>query len=82
MRGGSAGFMTMMALPWALRWVFNYNLTYGSLAGVMIALIFFYLIGLGMVTGAQLNAALANATENGLRGGPGSGKDNQEFTDT
>jgi membrane protein len=34
----------------------------------MVALIFFYLIGLGMVTGAQLNAALANAHENGLRG--------------
>lgn len=44
----------------------NYNLTYGSLAGVMISLIFFYLIGLGMVTGAHLNAALANARENGL----------------
>ena len=45
----------------------DYDLTYGSLAGVMVALIFFYLIGLGMVTGAQLNAALANATENGIR---------------
>lgn len=45
----------------------NYDLTYGSLAGVMIALIFFYLIGLGMVSGAQLNAALANAEENGLK---------------
>jgi membrane protein len=33
----------------------------------MVALIFFYLIGLGMVTGAQLNAALANAHENGLK---------------
>ena len=34
----------------------------------MVALIFFYLIGLGMVTGAQLNAALANHHENGLKG--------------
>ena len=33
----------------------------------MVALIFFYLIGLGMVIGAQLNAALANARENGLK---------------
>lgn len=54
-------------LPWFLATVTNYDLTYGSLAGVMVALIFFYLIGLGMVTGAQLNAALANATENGLK---------------
>lgn len=44
----------------------SYDLTYGSLAGVMITLIFFYLIGLGLVTGAQLNAALANADANGL----------------
>jgi membrane protein len=36
----------------------------------MVALIFFYLIGLGMVTGAQLNAALANAHENGLKDAP------------
>ena len=30
-------------------------------------LIFFYLIGLGMVSGAQLNAALANAGKDGLK---------------
>ncbi len=48
----------------------NYNLTYGSLAGVMVALIFFYLIGLGMVTGAQLNAALANTNRAGPENGP------------
>lgn len=54
-------------LPWFVTSMADYDLTYGSLAGVMVALIFFYLIGLGMVTGAQLNAALANAAENGLR---------------
>lgn len=54
-------------LPWFLSSVSNYDLTYGSLAGVMVALIFFYLIGLGLVSGAQLNAALANRHENGLR---------------
>jgi membrane protein len=58
-----------MVLPWFVSSMTDYDLTYGSLAGVMIALIFFYLVGLGMVTGAQLNAALANATENGLRNG-------------
>jgi membrane protein len=55
-------------LPWFVSSMANYDLTYGSLAGVMVALIFFYLIGLGMVTGAQLNAALANATEIALQG--------------
>ena len=54
-------------LPLFLAKVAHYNLTYGSLAGVMVALIFFYLIGLGMVSGAQLNAALANAGKDGLR---------------
>ena len=52
-----------IALPWSLRSVFNYSLTYGSLAGVMITLFFFWLVGLGMVFGAELNAALAETPE-------------------
>lgn len=47
------------ALPFFLTNFTNYSLTYGSLAGVMISLIFFFLIGLGMVIGAELNAAIA-----------------------
>ncbi len=54
-------------IPFFVMQVSHYDITYGSLAGVMIALIFFYLIGLGLVSGAQLNAALANAHENGLK---------------
>ena len=52
-----------MLLPDALRLFFTYDLTYGSLAGVMIALFFFWLVGLGMVIGAELNAALAESPE-------------------
>jgi membrane protein len=52
-----------ISLPPLLRTVFSYNLTYGSLAGVMIALFFFWLVGLGMVMGAELNAALAETPE-------------------
>jgi len=52
-----------VALPAVLRMFFNYDLTYGSLAGVMIALFFFWLVGLGMVVGAELNAALAETPE-------------------
>jgi membrane protein len=48
-----------LLLPTVLRAFFAYDLTYGSLAGVMIALFFFWLVGLGMVVGAELNAALA-----------------------
>jgi membrane protein len=50
-------------LPVMLRSLFKYDMTYGSLAGVMIALFFFWLVGLGMVTGAELNAALALSPE-------------------
>ncbi|MFL9839721.1 YihY/virulence factor BrkB family protein [Sphingomonas sp. ST-64] len=44
----------------------GYGMTYGSLAGVMVALIFFFLIGFGVVIGAELNAALAETPETGL----------------
>jgi len=50
---------TTTLLPLALESVGGYDRTYGSLAGVMIALIFFFIIGLGLVIGAELNAALA-----------------------
>ena len=51
------------ALPAVLRGFFTYDLTYGSLAGVMISLFFFWLVGLGLVVGAELNAALAESPE-------------------
>ena len=52
-----------LALPPLLRTVFRMDATYGSLTGIMIALFFFWLIGLGMVLGAELNAALAETPE-------------------
>lgn len=51
--------LVSVALPPLLSSVLAYDLTYGSLAGFMIALFFFWLVGLGMVAGAELNAALA-----------------------
>lgn len=53
-------------LPRILGTLVSYDLTYGSLAGVMIALIFFFLVGLGLVVGAELNAALAETPETSL----------------
>ncbi|MCB2015156.1 MAG: YihY/virulence factor BrkB family protein [Sphingobium sp.] len=50
---------TLLLLPVILSHLSTYDLTYGSLAGVMITLIFFFLVGLGVVIGAELNAALA-----------------------
>jgi membrane protein len=57
-------------LPFALSQLGGYDLTYGGLAGVVVMLLFFYLIGLGMVFGAHLNAALAEPPEPALHSGP------------
>jgi membrane protein len=51
--------LTTALLPVALSSLGGYDLTYGSLAGIIIALFFFFIIGLGLVIGAELNAALA-----------------------
>ena len=59
---------TVEVLPVALGMLGGYSLTYGSLAGVMIALIFFFVIGLGVVIGAELNAALAEGGATALKG--------------
>ncbi|MET0372387.1 MAG: YihY/virulence factor BrkB family protein [Sphingobium sp.] len=56
-------YAVTLLLPGALSLLGGYDLTYGSLAGVMITLIFFFLVGLGVVIGAELNAALAEFPE-------------------
>ena len=58
---------TTMLLPPILSLFGGYSLTYGSLAGVIVALLFFYIIGLGLVIGAHLNAALALVPKTGQR---------------
>ena len=64
------GWVTVtQALPWALGLLGGYNRTYGSLAGVIVTLIFFWFVGFGLVIGAQLNAALAETPETSLKDG-------------
>ena len=58
---------TTALLPRVLSLLGSYDRTYGSLAGVIVALLFFFIIGLGVVVGAQLNAALAEASDQTLR---------------
>ena len=41
-----------------LKYFGNYDVTYGSLAGAIIALVFFYFISAGFIIGAEINAAL------------------------
>jgi membrane protein len=59
---------TVELLPSALGLLGGYSLTYGSLAGVMIALLFFFVVGLGVVIGSELNAALAETGATALKG--------------
>ncbi|QQV77808.1 YihY/virulence factor BrkB family protein [Sphingomonas aliaeris] len=61
----TAGWWVSMTalLPIVLAQLGGYDMTYGSLAGVVVMLLFFYLIGLGLVFGAHLNAALAEPPE-------------------
>ena len=54
-------------LPWVLA---NFSRTdefYGPLASVMITLIFFFIVGIGFVIGAQINAALAHTAQEAVR---------------
>ncbi len=61
-------FAATTLLPLVLSWLGGYDRTYGSLAGVIIALFFFWLVGFGLVIGAHLNAALAETPEPTVKG--------------
>ena len=56
-------------LPEVLKLLGGYGATYGSLAGVVVMLLFFWLVGLGFVFGAHLNAALAEPRQAAQEGG-------------
>ena len=59
-----------MALPRVLGLLGGYDLTYGGLAGTIIALFFFWLVGFGLVIGAHLNAALAETPDPRVKEAP------------
>ncbi len=59
-------FGVVQLLPVLLGLLNGNTLTYGGLAGVIITLLFFWLIGYGLVIGAHLNAALAEPPRIGL----------------
>jgi membrane protein len=63
-------YVSVTLLPKALAQFGGYTLTYGGLAGVMVALLFFWLIGYGLVIGAHINAALANPAKERVRAHP------------
>ncbi|MBN8809608.1 MAG: YihY/virulence factor BrkB family protein [Sphingomonas sp.] len=57
-------------LPIVLGALGGYDLTYGSLAGVIITLLFFWIVGFGISIGAHLNAALAETPLEDVREAP------------
>ncbi len=59
--------MSLNLLPKVMAQFGGYTLTYGGLAGVMVALLFFWLVGYGIVIGAHVNAALANPDRSRLK---------------
>jgi membrane protein len=63
--GAVAGLLLWLAASFALRiylHLFNtYNATYGSLGGVMILLLWFYLTGAAILIGAEINSVIENA---------------------
>lgn len=66
-------YIILQILPLVLAQLHGYTHTYGGLAGFVIALLFFWLVGYGLVIGAHLNAALAEPTATALEGEPGVG---------
>lgn len=56
-----------MLLPVVIGAFGGYGRTYGSMAGVIVTLLFFWLIGLGLAFGAHLNAALAEPPETSVK---------------
>lgn len=58
---------TTALMPIMLANLISYDLTYGSLAGFMLSMMFFFVIGYGVVVGAHFNAALAEVPESELR---------------
>jgi len=57
---------TTALLPVVLSSFGGYDTTYGGLAGIIVALFFFYVVGLGVVFGAELNAALAEVPDEAI----------------
>jgi len=70
--------MVTSAMPPLVGQMVTYDLIYGSLAGIMLVLFFFWLVGLGLVMGVELNAALAQTPEESERLGRAKGKETDE----
>ncbi len=62
-----------IAFSWYLRNFARYSLIYGSLAGIVLTLLFFYISAAIFIFGAQLNSAIRRERLRPARGGDGDG---------
>jgi membrane protein len=53
----------------ALAWIGTFDRTYGALTGIMVTLLFFWILGFALVAGAETNAALSRRRRPALRNG-------------
>jgi len=54
-----------LAFKWYVSHFADYQKTYGAIGGVMVALLWFYVIGLAILIGAQLDATIEHASPDG-----------------
>ena len=59
------GCRTSLAFKLYLASFANYNETYGSLGGVIVLMLWFYITGLAILAGAEMNAEIEHASPHG-----------------
>lgn len=71
--GSVMGTLSWLASTWSFTWYVEqfgqYNVTYGSLAGVMILLLWLYISGLIFIVGGEVNAIIEHASPDGKQKG-------------
>lgn len=71
--GSVMGTLSWLGATWSFTWYTEqfgrYNVTYGSLAGVMVLLLWLYISGLIFIVGGEVNAILEHASPDGKQKG-------------
>jgi membrane protein len=71
--GAAVGTLLWLIASLGFKWYVsafaNYQKTYGTIGGAMVALLWFYVSGLAMLVGAELNAVLEHASPRGKDSG-------------
>ncbi len=67
--GSVVGSLTWVGATWAFTWYVEhfgrYNVTYGSLGGVIVLMLWFYISGLILIIGGEMNSIIEHASSEG-----------------